>query len=975
MSSTEERGPVTPGHAAEVGTDPPAAPDVFVSYAREDVEFVRGLADDLTARGHPVWLDATSIPLSAEWWAEIERGIASSAAFLYLLSPDSVASEVCGRELAAAEAHATRIVPVVRRDVDGLLVAEGVAERQWLFFRDSDDPREALDALVETIETDLEHERLTAWLRMRASEWEARGRERGALLRGAELATAEELVAASPGDVAEAGRQYVLASRRAVVRFQRRTIAAVAVALFVAIGLSVVALILRGEAVHQEHAAQSRALAASSLLALGNDPELSLLLARQAVRTQATRQAQQALREALARSHVRVTATAPTGTLNLAQLSPDERELVVVDGTGPAYVFDARTGGRLRTLRSTRYARPLWYARLSADGSELLILPNIGPPVVLDVAGRRAPIELTDPGDTWFAGGALSPDGRRAVAVTLHTGVAHVYDTHSGRVLTTFPGRYRWVVSIDPGGRSVALVRRDSPTVVVRSLTGGAQVTIPTDAQSQTDAVFAPSGALIVATERDARVYDPRTRRPGPTLAGVRADAPAQDPSASTAASSLSFSRDGRRVIGLTGHAAANVWDLATGHRLARMEASGHEALLGPVLSPHGSTAVTSATDGIGRVWDTTTGQVLTELRGVSGGIRAVSFATHGTRVVTAGQDGTARIWDAGLGLPQSRRPRPQSLQDLPDVPVGARWATDLSAGSTSGTVFDARSGRPVFPVELRHEAWQVALADRAPVMAIAYQGAPAEVFDVARRRSLGSLPGSWKPGATLPPGEVVVSVDGRRALVRLGAETTVWAVTTRPRLGHLPLPASRPGATASTFSPDDRLVATVTTEGVVVLWRAADGRIVARERAERSPGFNASAPVRPAFSPDGSRFAAAGNWDRTPGIWRSRDGAQIAALTQPFSSVAFSPTAPIVVTDGPTVWDAETGRLLLRLGSGGQDSASAAAFTADGLRVVTAGGLVYSCDVCGPLPRLVRLADRRITRPFKPTERARYLR
>jgi WD40 repeat protein len=159
------------------------------------------------------------------------------------------------------------------------------------------------------------------------------------------------------------------------------------------------------------------------------------------------------------------------------------------------------------------------------------------------------------------------------------------------------------------------------------------------------------------------------------------------------------------------------------------------------------------------------------------------------------------------------------------------------------------------------------------------------------------------------------------------------------------------------------------------VLWRASDGRIVARERAEPSPGFNASVPVRPAFSPDGSLFTAAGNWDRTPGIWRTRDGTQVAALTEPYAGVAFSPTAALVVTDGPRVWDAQSGRLLLRLRPPGDEPGSDAAFTSDGLHVVTAGGLIFACDVCGPLPRLMRLADQRITRPFKPTERARYVR
>ena len=542
-------------------------------------------------------------------------------------------------------------------------------------------------------------------------------------------------------------------------------------------------------------------------------------------------------------------------------------------------------------------------------------------------------------------------------------------------MLRTFPGQYRARVSFSPDGRLVALTHRNTSAAVVEDLAGGAPVVIPTHANSQPDVTFTPRGTLVVATDRDARIYDPRTGRAGATLAGARIDTSSQDQSFFTAVAALSFSRDGRWAIGLTGHGEADVWDLATGRRRVRMQASGREKLLDPVLSPHGSTAVTSATDGIGRVWDTTTGQVLTELRGVPGGIRAVASATGGTRVVSAGQDGTARIWDAGLGLPASRRPRPQSLQDLPGTtPPGARWVTDLSAGSFSGSVFDARSGRAVFPVDLQHRAWDVALADRAPVLAVAYQDAPVELFDIARRRSFGTLAGAWKPGTTRTPPVLDLSADGRRALVRVDDDMAVWDTATRRRLGRVHLRGSADGVSASAFSPDDRLVATVTADGVVALWRASDGRIVARERSERSPHFNASVPVRPAFSPDGSVFTAAGNWDRTPGIWRTRDGTQVAALTQPFASVAFSPTAPLVVTDGPTVWDAQSGRLLLRLGAPG-DPGGSAVFTRDGLRLVTSAGWVYACDVCGRLPRLMRLADRRITRPFKPTERARYLR
>jgi hypothetical protein len=71
MSSIHERGSATIGHEADPASEPPASVDVFVSYAREDGEFVRGLADELAAHGHPVWLDATRIPqgdrLRGQW--------------------------------------------------------------------------------------------------------------------------------------------------------------------------------------------------------------------------------------------------------------------------------------------------------------------------------------------------------------------------------------------------------------------------------------------------------------------------------------------------------------------------------------------------------------------------------------------------------------------------------------------------------------------------------------------------------------------------------------------------------------------------------------------------------------------------------------------------------------------------------------------------------------------------------------------
>ena len=78
---------------------------LMISYSRKDKVFVKQLYDSLLAQGFSpddIWVDWEGIPLSADWMAEIAKGIQSSNAFIFVISPDSVASEVCAEELEIA---------------------------------------------------------------------------------------------------------------------------------------------------------------------------------------------------------------------------------------------------------------------------------------------------------------------------------------------------------------------------------------------------------------------------------------------------------------------------------------------------------------------------------------------------------------------------------------------------------------------------------------------------------------------------------------------------------------------------------------------------------------------------------------------------------------------------------------------------------------------------------------------------------
>ncbi len=73
--------------------------DVFISYSGPDIDFVRHLCDQLTARDREPWADWQDIPPTADWLAGIYSGIEAANTFLFAISPDSAVFEICTLEI------------------------------------------------------------------------------------------------------------------------------------------------------------------------------------------------------------------------------------------------------------------------------------------------------------------------------------------------------------------------------------------------------------------------------------------------------------------------------------------------------------------------------------------------------------------------------------------------------------------------------------------------------------------------------------------------------------------------------------------------------------------------------------------------------------------------------------------------------------------------------------------------------------
>jgi hypothetical protein len=166
--------------------------DVFISYSRKDKEFVHILHDALEKTQKNTWVDWEDILPTSEWWQEIESAIAGSDTFIFVITPTSIASEYCNKEVEYAYNLHKRILPIVRQDITDIKqVHPALSRHQWIFFRESDDFDRAFQKLLEAITLDLEHIHFHTRFLVREIEWENNGREESFLLRGKELESAE----------------------------------------------------------------------------------------------------------------------------------------------------------------------------------------------------------------------------------------------------------------------------------------------------------------------------------------------------------------------------------------------------------------------------------------------------------------------------------------------------------------------------------------------------------------------------------------------------------------------------------------------------------------------------------------------------------------------------------------------------------------------------------------------------------------
>ena len=224
---------------------------VFVSYSRKDTAFARMLVDALTQRGFDPFLDTNDIAPGEPWQERLSGLLAAADTVVFCISPDWVASPVCGWELDESARLGKQFIPVIARSVAVADAPPAVARLNWIFCTETVDRDAALAKIDSALRTDLGWVREHTRLGELARHWEESGRSASAALRGKDLETAERWLDRRPADAnapTELHQAFIRASRRAATTRQRFWVGGSLAIAAVAIALAVFAEINRRQA-------------------------------------------------------------------------------------------------------------------------------------------------------------------------------------------------------------------------------------------------------------------------------------------------------------------------------------------------------------------------------------------------------------------------------------------------------------------------------------------------------------------------------------------------------------------------------------------------------------------------------------------------------------------------------------------------------------------------------------------------------
>jgi len=700
----------------------------------------------------------------------------------------------------------------------------------------------------------------------------------------------------------------------------------------------------------RERRASSRELAAVASKNLSTDPELSVVLALQAVEMEPTEEGIRSLRESL-EEYPLVAVMKRNFLVRFASFSPNGRFLLTGGGEQTAHLWDATTGAYLKSFVGQR--GQLFAATFSPDGRLIATGTNFNSPTVriwdansetklADLNGHTADIRQVD----------FSPDSRFVVTASKDQ-TARIWEARTGQPIGSplvHPNTVN-TATFNPDGTRIATACGDGYVYVWETNGGVLKQKIKVDEEASeyanaNDASFSPDGRSIVAGTRNelARVYDAET---GEHRISFKHDGPVYR---------VSFSPDGRHILTLDRYNYIYVWDVTSSETpKAKITTDLTDNVNFPVFSPAGQLIACGVGSTAG-VWDLTGKEIDRFLSEKF--IYQTAFSRDGYRLATASGDGTARIW-------RVKKP-PFFKFEYASVSFSAdgRFITD------SKQVWDFATGER-FGSALPYNAGSFSFSPDGKYILVIHNDENNKQYS-AQLQATSNW--SWLTPMFVNAAidTAVFSVDGK-LLMALSNDHSVriWDVNTGGTVTEFTNASISRGAM---FSPDGRYFVTGSTRGNVLIWDRDNGPKLVKELVGHSVPI-----VSVAYSIDG-KFIAGEDENRSVMVWDVQTGKRKAELQGHFAG--FSPDGQLILTikDGNAYvseWALSESVPAVTLESP-SGSVVDATFSPDGMFIVTTTsqgyGQTFPRESFVSVEELKKMARARVQRSLTCDERKKYL-
>jgi len=652
---------------------------VFISYSRKDTEFVRKLNDSLDSSEIEAWVDWEGIPPSSEWMDEIARAVEGADAFLFVISPYSLASKVCGDELELGIKYNKKLIPILHCDPKkGTVMHERLSSHNWVYMRKQDDYDAGISKILESINVDRDWVRQHTRLLRRAREWQDKNRNKSFLLQGADLEEAEQWRSQA---IVDANRQilplqgeYIDTSRKAASQRQRNLLIGVSFAFAVSIVLAIYAVFQSQLATNNAHAAATAQAIAEANEALAEENEAlakanearakenearaienenqakaqrsaaqaqiyqsrtgelftSTLLAIDSWEREQSFQAENILRQNISKMPLPVTQASQGSRINDVQFSPDDTLFVVASSNGVACVWKVKDGTQVfceqhgdRVVNAFFINDGQIVVTASADGTVRLLDVTDGS--VLQRYDFYAPIHAID----------ISSD-EAFLAVAREDNMVSVLDLESQR------DRYQLIarsavttVQFSPNGNHVVFGTKDG-SVVIWERTNNRFISGPKHESTVYYVVFSPDSKWIVSVSEDS------TARVASTIAGGQKFVLPHD----DWLEDVAFGPDSDWFVTVADDYTVRVWDTESGTEKVRMRQD--DFVQEVKVSPDGQWIASTGWDYTARIWNVNTGSRVVEIPLESYG-SALAFTNGGDRLLVGERDGRISAWDISI--------------------------------------------------------------------------------------------------------------------------------------------------------------------------------------------------------------------------------------------------------------------------------------------------------------------------------------